>query len=1096
VAQRISAPAIDYGNIDPQLRQQLAQLKQQQQQRGQSREMHLFTFADILALAKASPVDLEKKQILQMGTLLRLALQQGTLIEQCTKRLLAVVSEEEAALTKRQAAKLLFAAGEILATRDFLPDAKKAEEDKDYEGLNLLSQYYGAIYQKETRAADLEQSWLVTQAVLAAEEIDDEQKQIALKRAVSLAHRVREQLGTDWLNESFTGQPQRGMDILATIGSTAITSRRSYAGSPAPRLQNLTLQHTAVEALLKSAPELAKEWKTTLNMLAINWLEEAKSTYQYDRSTSSGPSFRRDMYGNIYYTSQDQPYNQYSSSSRISAISTGEILEVRPSDAWLDLVDVNIRPKFNMLVAQLLLKVNEEDKAFPYIEQICKTFPKRGESLVNEFLDVWTRNHNPNAARSRTNYYMFMYGFERRAESIPLTRSKQQRNLQELSELVARLRELPVSELDEERLAKAFTTCHSSAEVYQLEAIEKVFGSVGELEPKTLAELIQKMRANLATVWRLPATQEKAKTKRKKKDIQAEVVRGYEVANEVLKRGIEKHPEDWSLALAAAAVKHDENDYKSELSPDSNFTEERNAAFALFEKATELYQKQVPELEEAKYSTNVYELWFYAALGAVDLGKINNENVPDLRQPEKIKAALAALEGEAAETHLARFANSLFTRMSAVKPAVKFRYLKSGFEIVGEHKRASEARKVFDYYLDLVTEIKLEAVVDGDDVVGHQKPFGLFVNLRHTKEIERESGGFGRYLQNQNNGRNYYNYGRPTENYRDKFEETVAQAFGEQFDVLSITFQKEDVNSKASAPYGWRVTPYAYILMKARGPEVDKIPSLRLDLDFLDTSGYAIIPVESAGVPMDASPELGNERPYEELAVTQILDERQADEGNLVVEIKATCNGLVPELDSMLDFEIEGFEVADAADQGLSVSRFSEESDDTVIVSERSWLLKLIATKSSKELPKTFQFGVAKVDTKEIVYQRYVDADLMSVENVVSLEERYGNEQNVWLNALILGVGGLVIFGLIIFLATRPNDSVERRSTLPERITPFTVLELLKQVQRSNGFGEQKKQELAEAINEVEQRYFGAEMDANADAPDLKELATQWAPQA
>ncbi len=1093
VSQLVSAPAVDYGNISEALKQQLAQLKQMQQQRGQQREMHLFTFDDILALAKAAPMELEKQQVVQFGTMLRLALQQGTLIEQCTKRLLQVVQGDEPPVTKRQAAKILLAAGQVLETRDFLPEAKTAEQEDDFEGLNLLSQYYGAIYQKETREADLEQAWLVTQAVLAAKKTDDEQKQIALKRAVNLAPRVRKQLGQTWLNDSFTGQPQRGMDILATIGSAAISSRRSNQGNASQRLQNLTLQNTAVKAMLVAAPELADQWKATLNLLAYNWLEEATTTYKYDQSTSSGPSFRRDMYGNIFYANENQPYNQYSN-SRINAISTTDLLEVRLSDAWLNLVDENIRPKFNMLVAQLLLKVNEEDQAFPYVERICQRFPDRGESLVNEFLDVWTRNHNPNAARSRTNYYMFMYGFERRAESIPLTRSKQQRNLEELSELVARLRKLPLMELDEERLAKAFTTCHSTAEVYQLKAIEKVFGSVEKLEPKTLAELIQKMRSNLATVWRLPATQENAKTKRKKKDIQAEVIRGYQVANEVLTRGLKEHPEDWSLALAAAAVKHDENDYRSELAPDSSFSDQRNAAFALFERAANLYKKDLPDLDEAEYSTNVYELWFYAALGAVDLGKLGNEDVSDLRQPAKIKAAMADLEGEMGETHRGRFANSLFTRMSAVKPAVKYRYLKSGFEIVGDHKRATEARKVFDYYLDLVTEIKLKTLIDGDDVVGHQEPFGLFVNLRHTKEIERESGGFGRYLQNQNSGQYYYNYGRPTENYREKFEETVQQALGEHFDILSVTFQKEDVNSKASTPYGWRVTPYAYILLKARGPEVDKIPPLRLDLDFLDTSGYAIIPVESPGLPLDASSEEGNQRPFQQLVVTQILDERQAEEGKLVVEVKASCNGLVPSLDAVLDFGSEGFEVVDTVDQGLSVSQFDEESDETLVVSERTWLVSFKASKAGQELPESFQFATPQVETKEVFYQRYVDADLASVDNIVSLEQEYGNNEYAWSNWLMLALGVIVIIGPFIFLATRSSQPQLQRSALPERITPFTVLQLLRQVERDNGFNEQQKLELAESIEIVEQRYFGARTDNGNGELDLEEIAIRWAP--
>ena len=114
--------------------------------------------------------------------------------------------------------------------------------------------------------------------------------------------------------------------------------------------------------------------------------------------------------------------------------------------------------------------------------------------------------------------------------------------------------------------------------------------------------------------------------------------------------------------------------------------------------------------------------------------------------------------------------------------------------------------------------------------------------MRHTKEIERESGGFGRYLQNQNaNAYFSYNYGRPTEDYRDKFEEAIRETYSEQFEILSVTFQKPEVKSIPAKEDGWRITPYAYLLLKAKGPEVDKIPPAKLDLDFLDTSGYACL---------------------------------------------------------------------------------------------------------------------------------------------------------------------------------------------------------------------------------------------------------------
>ena len=53
--------------------------------------------------------------------------------------------------------------------------------------------------------------------------------------------------------------------------------------------------------------------------------------------------------------------------------------------------------------------------------------------------------------------------------------------------------------------------------------------------------------------------------------------------------------------------------------------------------------------------------------------------------------------------------------------------------------RAIEARKLFQYYNDLISEIQLLATIDGSDVVGHRQPFGVYLSIRHTSEIERES---------------------------------------------------------------------------------------------------------------------------------------------------------------------------------------------------------------------------------------------------------------------------------------------------------------------------------------------------------------------
>ena len=83
----------------------------------------------------------------------------------------------------------------------------------------------------------------------------------------------------------------------------------------------------------------------------------------------------------------------------------------------MGLAEEGLRPKLANVFAQLYLKANEEAKAFPYIEQLARTHPLKARELVNEFLTVWTRNHDPNDNRRRMNPWMYYYGFMARADS-------------------------------------------------------------------------------------------------------------------------------------------------------------------------------------------------------------------------------------------------------------------------------------------------------------------------------------------------------------------------------------------------------------------------------------------------------------------------------------------------------------------------------------------------------------------------------------------------------------------------------------------------------------------------------------------------------
>ncbi|MDF1661834.1 MAG: hypothetical protein P1V97_08680 [Planctomycetota bacterium] len=1051
-------------------------------------EKNIFSIDDLFALTRLTPVKLEKAQLGFLGKILNLAMEQGHTLGNFIKRAKAELKTGKASFaTQREVVRILFGAGQETKSGDFLPTLEEANKAKDHEALNLLAQYYVAIHGEKKKQEHLEKAWYALQSIFVSNKIDKKQKDEALTRAVELAPKVTEGLGQKWLEESFTKHPERGMEILTAIGSAASRGIESQAKNPDARLKGLKLQSLAINALLKSSPQLAKKWQPTLKLLAANWLNEASFSYKYDLSTNKGANMQRDAWGNVYYRN----WGRFQQQQRYKAIPVGKLLEIKPDAALIGLLAESAKPHYSILFAQLLLKAHEEEQAFPYIEQLAKTHPSHAKDLVEEFLKVWSKDHNPNSNRGRNNY-SYMYGFRARAEGIPLTRSKQQRNLAELAKWVQRLQKLKLGDLDEELLTNAFTNCHSQAEVYRLEAIEKVFGELETLKPKTLAALIQKMRINLVGVWRQPKVQKAKKTKRKQKDIESEVMRGYEVANQVATSALYKHPNSWRLKLAQACVFHDENNYRSELKADAKYSEFRTRAFDAFAEAAKSYAKQVKDLPEEEQSAEIFNYWFAASLGAVDLKGIDSRKSPDKKQTGLISKALKSLPGEAADHHIDLFAGTLFARMGAVKPEIKFRYLKNGFAITGNHKRAAEAKKVLDYYEDLTNEIKLDAVIDGSDIVGHKDSFGIFVNLRHTREIERESGGFGRYLQNQNSGQFfYYNFGRPLENYRDKFEDMASQALGEHFEIESITFQSEKVNSRAiKDQYGWRMTPYAYILLKARGPRVDKIPSLKLDLDFLDTSGYVILPIETAAVPIDASKEKGETRPCSDIEITQILDERQADKGKLVLEVKAQANGLVPNWDELIKIDVPKFKVSKVEDQKLSVVKFNEESKQNLVVSQRNWLISLEAEDGLKELPKKFQFAESKIAGAKLEYQRYVDEDLLTVTQEISLEAKYGEvgNQGIWLWLAFLAIGAVFV---VLFQSGGHSEEEATRSDfeMPSTLTPFTVMALLEAIRETKAVNESQLPELQSSLTDIEDYYF---RNKGEQEPDLKGVAKQW----
>ncbi|MFK7741776.1 MAG: hypothetical protein AB8H80_15765 [Planctomycetota bacterium] len=1048
-------------------------------------ERNRYSFQDTFEIAGMAPGGFDKKNSKLLAPLVKLSLDSGSVPEELIRQLDIEVNRKQPRIDERESALLLSALKMDEELGAFLPDATSAEEEGDREALNLLARHALAMFAKEQRSNWLEMAWKVTQAALAKGEIDKEQKEEALRRAVELAPKVREDLGPQWLAESFTSRPERGMEIIATIGGQVATGFQQKARDTKYRASTLELQKTAVEALLKEAPDLANTWRPTLGLLASGWIQEAAYSRQFSKTSSFGSYMERDSFGNIYYSNQRR-----GGGGQVSAIEPADLLKAQPGDEWAKQLDSALRPHFVTVSAQLWLKVNEYEKAFPFIEQLADMNPRKAKELGDEFLRVWMKSNNPNM-NNRANSYMFMYGFDQRSNGIPLTRSKQERNLKELADYVQRLRDLPMESVDPALLGQAFVAAHSIAEVYRLETIEDVFGNINELDPTVLGNLLAKMRTNLATQWRVPAVQEQAKTRRSQKEMMQNVADGYQTAVTLAQEAVARVGDHWSLVTAVATLLHDQNNFYKENKPkdggdgsSAKFSEVRKNAFKLFETAAENYGMSVEGMTRSQETDMVFTTWFYAALGASDLGAIDESMVVANSQLPLIKDALAALPDGARERHQSQFANLLFTRMSAVKPQIKQRYLEAGFAVVGEHEQTREARKVWQYYQDLLSELRLEVVVDGSTEVGTE-PFGVRIDIVHTVEVARESGGFQKYATNQNDSAGSWNYGRPTENYRDKFQDALNAAISEHFELESVTYNSENMEALRGDEPGWQRTPYAYAVLKARGPQVDRIPAIKLDLDFLDTSGFTILPIGSSPVAIDAAAE-PIERPFESIEVAQILDERRVDEGKVSVEIKAKAAGMVPDLETFLDFAPPGFVVDKTDDQGAQVMRFTADQDK--IETERIWLIALKPEREGMR-PGGFRFAKPTLEDVKATYQRYSDADLETVSAEIALRRGLPPADPWWFWA-ILAACSLVYIGWFFYRPTSaPVAEAEAALRMPDKVNAFSVITLLQQVRNRAKLSDAQQDQLAADIRRIEASHFASKSEGEVD---LEAVATNW----
>src|SRR5690606_207224 len=142
---------------------------------------------------------------------------------------------------------------------------------------------------------------------------------------------------------------------------------------------------------LEQAPTLAEKWQPTLALLASGWIVEASHTYATSSTGSLRPVMQRDAFGNIFWTDM-----RMGGGGQVLAVEPADLVQAQPGPRWAKLLGDALLPHFATVSAQLFLKVDEAEQAFPFIEQLAAINPRKAKDLADEFLRVWTRKANPN----------------------------------------------------------------------------------------------------------------------------------------------------------------------------------------------------------------------------------------------------------------------------------------------------------------------------------------------------------------------------------------------------------------------------------------------------------------------------------------------------------------------------------------------------------------------------------------------------------------------------------------------------------------------------------------------------------------------------
>ncbi|MHA3774132.1 hypothetical protein ACXR0O_21595 [Verrucomicrobiota bacterium sgz303538] len=1055
---------------------------------------------DVQALADAAPDEFTWDQIHRLGQLFGLVVpvNESYWLADRLKRGTEKLGGNDP--TKRLlTGRVLLAGGFKDLAREWLPPLDQVQEIADEGVRNELTAFLSTQQESETvRRSQVQKIWEENLRVLIdpSPRIKDYER----GRASHAMAKVIAQVSPTTLAPVFTDlvktNPDGAVRLLGGLGRKVQNER---TGELPVRLENLKAQATLANLLADLVESGSQPWSQLFDMMADAWISEAENTFTQKTAPSNGqPKF----------------------------ILPEELLPVAPSGRWTAALSPGVRDRADVSLSRTILAGAKFDQAADRIVEIGKRSPGAGVALTEDFLTVWAKTHNPQIPEPLRKKYELPEDAR-----IPVTPIMMEKNIESLARMMELFRQAGIAPRDYEKVVGAFDLAYSSAEAYRPGHIEKVFGPLEKMDEPLFFLILSRMNANLGERWRKMDVQRAGLTRRDEAQTLDMVRAGYSTALQMIESWLAGHPDGYRALTLAGTLLTDWGDFEyfQELVTSdarkkmAGYKEKNLQAQEYFQRGAEAYAQAVPKLAPSDYSIDAYLGWFHGLLGIGTGGQLNLSKAMNRAALTKIREHLLALPEKAAKAHMSQFASTVNARLADEKDPLhedlKYRYLASALVITKDDPFSMGAEKKVAYFDELLSEIRLQTRVDGPSTIGRDQEFGIVVSVIHTEAMGRVAK-FGQYLTNDPGA----TPGRPrkksplvkkmreAQGPRDEFELSLTESFSPFFDIKSITFASPDVKPRPTAQVGWEETVLAYVLVQAKDASVDRIPPVEMELKFVDLTGPITIPGESAETVIKISTDAAPPRPASKVAITQTLDTRKFHiNGALPLEIKATANGLVPDLDQLLDIETLKKVVAIKninPHEGLQVRELNTWGDQVAPTTERLWTIALDGDPIRAADGQTeFRFPQPKSNDTTALYQTYNDMNLAqlpepavkigAVSATGKMATRPENNLAGWLTAgaLAVPIAGVAV---VVLMKRRREDTDDTQSArdafqMPRDVDGFAVVALLRRLRASSlvHLQESQRMELQADIQRVQQSCFGAS-GASMSEGELRGVAEKW----